>query len=124
MRIVLADDEPRVRLALRLLLEQQPGINVIAEADNPADLLVQVKTSCPEVVLVDWGLLASAPQRLLTTLRHTCPLSGIVIMSGRTHVSEEALTAGADDFVLKVDPPERLLCVLRKTAAINLKART
>lgn len=120
MKIVVADDDPRVRKALRLLLEQQPAIRVIAEVGDFADLLTQVRVECPEVLLVDWGVLSSVPQSALATLRRSCPLSRVVVMSGRAPAEEEALAAGADACVLKVDPPEWLLRVLQETAVKTL----
>ncbi len=42
MHIFLADDQAKVRSALRLLLEQEPGLSVVGEATETEDLLVQV----------------------------------------------------------------------------------
>ena len=43
MRILLADDEPNVRSALRLLLEQEAGLTVVAEAENSKGLVSQLE---------------------------------------------------------------------------------
>jgi CheY-like chemotaxis protein len=51
MRVIVADDQPEVRSALRLLLEEKPGIDVIAEVRNAKELLRQVKLESPELVL-------------------------------------------------------------------------
>ena len=56
MRIVLADDQARVRFALRVLLAQQPGLQVVGEAANGEALLAQVSVVAADVVLVDWEL--------------------------------------------------------------------
>ena len=112
MRILLADDQPRVRFALRALLERQPGLEVVGEAANAEDLLAQAKETCPDMVLVDWGLTSSAGFDLLAALRGVCPDLFVVTTSGRIGVRQVALAAGADAFVSKADPPERLLAAI------------
>jgi DNA-binding NarL/FixJ family response regulator len=64
MRVFLADDQAKVRAALRLLLEQEPGLSVVGEVTEAKDLLVQVQVTQPDVVLLDWelpGLRATEP---------------------------------------------------------------
>ena len=56
MRVLLADDQMKVRSALRLLLEQEPGLSVVGEAAEAKDLLAQVGTERPDLVLLDWEL--------------------------------------------------------------------
>ena len=43
MRILLADGQPRVRFAMRVLLERQPGVEVVGEAVDAEDLLAQAE---------------------------------------------------------------------------------
>ena len=52
MRILIADDQAKVRFALRILLERQPGLEVIGEAANGQDLLAKTSTLRPDLVLV------------------------------------------------------------------------
>ena len=56
MRILLADDQPEVRSALRLLLENEPGLQVVAEDTERERLLTQVELTCHDLVLLDWEL--------------------------------------------------------------------
>lgn len=109
MRILLADDQPEVRFALRALLEQQPGLVVVGEATDAGDLLLQAKTACPDLVLLDWPLPGSAPADLLAALRRGNPRMPVIAMSGRPETRPVALVAGAVGFVNKCDPPEQLL---------------
>jgi len=53
MHVLLADDQSKVRSALRLLLEQEPELNVVGEATKADELLAQVGTVCPDIVLLD-----------------------------------------------------------------------
>ncbi len=123
MRVLLADDQSEVRSALRLLLEQNPDVEVVGEAARADDLLAQVKTSCPGacgecansvgyVVLLDWELAHRDAAELPRLLRSVCPFLSVVALSGRPEARQAALAAGADAFVSKVDAPERLLAVI------------
>jgi two-component system response regulator DesR len=122
MRILLADDQHRVRFALRVLLERQPGLSLVGEAVDARDLLVQAKDTRPDVVLLDWELPGQAAN-LLRTLREVCPCTAVIALSGRSEARKAACAAGADAFVSKIDPPERLLaaiadCEPRKPAEV------
>jgi DNA-binding NarL/FixJ family response regulator len=120
MQILLADDQAKVRSALRLLLEQEPGLSVVGEAAEAEELLAQVETTCPDLVLLDWelpGLRATNrvtnPERcLLSALRARCPRMWVIALSGRPEARQAALAAGVGAFVSKGDSPERLLAAL------------
>jgi DNA-binding NarL/FixJ family response regulator len=112
-QILIADDQPSVRHALYLLLEQELAPETIDEAAAGEALLAQVACGCPDLVLLDWGLPGMAAAELLGALRQTCAALTIVVLSGRPEAEEEALRAGADSFVSKADPPERLLAAIR-----------
>jgi DNA-binding NarL/FixJ family response regulator len=112
MQVLVADSQPKVRFALRVLLERQPGFEVIGEAAEAKELLALAGRGCPGVVLLDWGLPGQAPGETIAWLRRLSPSPAIVVLSGRPELRSEALAAGADDFVSKADPPECLLSAL------------
>lgn len=113
--ILIADDQPRVRHALRLLLEQELAPEAVDEAAEAKTLLAQVAASCPDLVLLDWGLPGMAAPDLLIALRQTRTALTIIVLSGQPEAEEKALAAGADAFVSKADPPERLLAAICAT---------
>ncbi len=117
MQILVADKQPKVRFGLRVLLEQQPGLKVVGEAVNVEELLAQVEVACPDLVLLDWELPGLAAVDLVTALRRVCPELLVIVLSGRSEVRQAALAAGADAFVYKCDPPERLLAAIADCAA-------
>ena len=116
MRILLADDQQRVRLALRLLLEQEPGLTIVAEAAESEGLLAQVARTRPDVVLLDWGLQGPAGEEQVAALRRARPQMSIVVLGTRPGFEELALATGADAFVSKADPAEELLAAIRALA--------
>lgn len=112
MRILVADRQAKVRFALRVLLERQPGFAIVGEASSAADLLTQAAAEDPELVLFDWDLAAPTATGLLLALRCACPDVTVIALSGRAEARRAALDAGADAFVSKGDPPERLLSTI------------
>lgn len=114
MRILVADSQARVRFALRVLLERQPGLEVVGEAASVDELLARVVRFCPDLVLLDWNMAAPLAAGLLLALRCDCPGVGVIILSGRPEAHEAALTAGADAFVSKGNPPEHLLAAITR----------
>ncbi len=114
MRILIADGQDRVRFALRVLLAQQPGLQVAGEASYGAGLLAQACAAGADLVLVDWELPGLAEAGGLPALRRACSTLQVVVLSSRPGVRQAARAAGADAFVSKGDPPERLLTVVRR----------
>jgi len=112
MRILLSDDQPKVRFALRVLLERQPGVEIVGEAIAADDLLAQARTIRPDLVLLGWELPGLSATRSLSALRRACPDLYVIALSGRPEARRAALAAGADAFVSKGDPPERLLAAI------------
>jgi DNA-binding NarL/FixJ family response regulator len=109
MRVLLADDQSKVRSALRLLLEQEPGLTVVGEVAETEGLLAQVEATQPDLVLLDWELPGLRSDDRLSALRTLCPRLKVIALSGQPEARRAALAAGADAFVSKGDPPERLL---------------
>jgi len=112
MRVLLADDQAKVRSALRLLLEHQPEVEVLGEAVDTTGLLDWVKATCPDLVLLDWELPGLPSAALLSLLHNQCPALRVIALSSRPEARQTALDAGADAFMSKGDPPERLLIAM------------
>jgi two-component system invasion response regulator UvrY len=112
MRILLADGESNVRYGLRVLLEEGSGFEVVGEAADAEDLLVQVEAACPDLLLLSWGLPGLAGADLLPALRRVCDDMYVIVLSGRPEARQAVLDAGANAFVSKVESPERLLAAI------------
>ncbi|MGB3714316.1 MAG: response regulator transcription factor [Candidatus Promineifilaceae bacterium] len=112
IRVIIADDQPKVRFALRVLLESKQDVEIVGEVDEARELVAQVKNASPSVLILDW-LLPGLPEiGSIASLRNVCPDIFIVALSGRPELGQEALRDGADAFVSKIDPPDRLLAAL------------
>lgn len=113
MRAVLADGEPTVRSALRVLLTQDLDMQVVGEVDTVAALLGQVELHKPGLLVVAWNLVAANASAELPALRRASPGLLIVVLGLRPETRRVALAAGADGFISKVDAPEEAIRVLQ-----------
>ncbi|MFD3992949.1 response regulator [Streptomyces sp. NPDC058583] len=121
VRVVIVDDEQLVRLALRLVIDGEPDLTVVAEAADGDAAIAVVDEQRPDVVLMDIRM----PGRDgLSTTREllTRPAPPRVLML-TTFDSDDlvlgALRAGALGFVLKDTPPARILDAVRTVADGN-----
>ena len=69
MRVLVADDQPHIRSALRLLLDHEPDLNVVGEAIDSQTLCTQIQVTQPDLLLLDWELPGWPETDLLTILR-------------------------------------------------------
>ncbi|HVC39407.1 MAG TPA: response regulator transcription factor [Candidatus Dormibacteraeota bacterium] len=121
IRVLLADDQPLVRVGLRALAEADGEMEVVAEAGNGVELLELARQTHPDVVVADVRMPVmdglEATRRLAgdPELAHT----RIIILT-TFEVDEyvfEALRAGASGFLLKDEEPTELLRAIRVVAA-------
>jgi DNA-binding NarL/FixJ family response regulator len=113
MRILIADDRDQVRFGLRVLLEHQPGYQVVGQARCVEDLVAQVEALHPDLVLADWELPSGPDTSLAAVLPRFPETLTVIALSGRPEARRHALAAGVGAFVSKGDPPERLLVAIR-----------
>ena len=112
MRVFIADDQPHVRSAILLLLRQEPGVAVVGEAGDTQGALALVAGQQPDLVLLDWELPGRGGAATLSRLQSARPGLMVIALSGRPEARQAALDAGADLFVSKGEPPERLLAAV------------
>jgi DNA-binding NarL/FixJ family response regulator len=112
MRVILADDQPVVRSALRLLLNTKTHHTIIAEAATADELIAQMQTLKPDLILLDWGLPGKQPATLLAFLRERWPTITCIVLSSQPEAQTEALRAGAAFFVSKTSQPDEVLAAL------------
>lgn len=119
MRVVIADDDPLVRMGLRAILSSEPGWEVVAEAGDGEQALAVVREHVPDVVLMDVRM--PTMDGLEATRAITSEgLATAVLVLTTFEVDEyvfEAMRAGAAGFVLKRVPPTELIEAVRIVAA-------
>ncbi len=121
MHVLIADDQAWLRSAMRLLLEQEPDLEVVGEAYDTRSLLQAAKALSPDLILVDWELPGLNPRAAEPKfIRALCADDAhvqIIVLSGYSEAAQVALAAGADAFVSKGEPPEYLLYAVQRAQA-------
>ena len=112
VRVLLADDQMKVRSALRLLIEQELAFNVVGEAGAADELLRGILKAYPQVVLLDWELPGLPDQHKLDSMRLLDPHLRVIALSGQPEARKQALAEGVDLFVSKSDPADGVLKAL------------
>lgn len=119
IRIVLVDDQAMVRAGFRMILESEPDITVVGEADDGAEAIEVVARSAPDVVLMDVRM--PRMDGIEATRRITAATGGARILILTTFDLEDhvyaALRAGASGFLLKDAPAQQLIDAVRVIAA-------
>jgi DNA-binding NarL/FixJ family response regulator len=119
VRLVVVDDDPMVRAALRMMLGGDPGLAVVAEASDGEEALRVVPAADADVVLMDIRMPVrdglSATEELLAV---DPGLKVIVLTTFDTDdMVLRALRIGAAGFLLKDTPPARLVEAIRTVAS-------
>jgi DNA-binding NarL/FixJ family response regulator len=116
--VVIADDQAVVRGGLRMILEAQPDLEVVGEASDGSEALDLIRELGPDVVLMDIRMPEldgiEATRRVAQTGRATRVL--VLTTYGMDEFVYDALKAGAAGFLVKTEPPERLVDAVRVVA--------
>ena len=118
IRLLVVDDEARVRRGLRMLLTSEPDLDIVGEAGDGVAALHLALELRPDVVLMDLLMPGTDGLQVTRMLQAAVPASSIVAFSVRDGVSTRraAASAGAAAFVGKQEGPERLLATIRAAA--------
>ena len=113
-RILLADDNPDLRSALRLLLETRLNLELIVEARDMEHVLAQVEDTRPDCIILDWELPGRPTRKRVSVLRALVPSLKVIAISARPESSHIALAEGADGFICKTEAPVIILDKFQK----------
>jgi len=116
-RIIVADDHPLTRDALASLLGHN-GFEVVGEATDGAEAIELATRTQPDLVLLDLSMPGMDGLTALPRLRAAAPKCEVVVLtaSGTEDNLLAAIRAGAAGYLLKSEPPERIVSFLRGVA--------
>jgi DNA-binding NarL/FixJ family response regulator len=120
IRVLLADDQALVRAGFRMILESEPDIEVVGEAEDGEQATTATRRLRPDIVLMDIQMPGEdglrATRRILE--RPELPSRVIILTTfERDEYIFGALQSGASGFLLKNAPPEQLVHAVRVVAA-------
>jgi NarL family two-component system response regulator LiaR len=116
IRVLLVDDHAVVRKGMRALLDREPGIEVVGEAENGEQAVHAANRLRPEVILMDLEMPGTGGIEATRQITAERPDIRIVVLT--SHAAEEdvfpALKAGALGYLLKHSAPEEVLEAIRR----------
>jgi two-component system, NarL family, response regulator NreC len=119
LRVLLADDHVTVRHGLKLLIDAQPDMKVISEADDGDAAVRQALELTPDVVVMDISMPGTNGLTATRQLKARQPSMAIVTLTRHADDAylHELLRAGVLGYVLKQSAPAELLQAIRAAAA-------
>ncbi len=115
IRILLVDDHTLMRSGIRALLEDEPGLTVIGEAEDGRSAVAQACKLRPDVVIMDIAMPLLNGLEATRQIRQQCPRVRVLILS--MHDNEEyirqVLEAGAMGYILKDAAARELISAIR-----------
>lgn len=119
VRVLLADDHVTMRHGLRLLIDEQPDMEVVAEASDGETAIQRAADFKPDVIVMDVSMPGMNGLVATRKLKRLAP--GISVVTLTRHADDaylqELLRAGAAGYVLKQSAPTELLQAIRAAAA-------
>ncbi|GEL96426.1 response regulator [Cellulomonas composti] len=113
VRLVVVDDQPTIRLGLRMILDHEPDLTVVGEAGDGATAVDVVRETRPDVVLLDVRMPGTDGVEATRRIRSDPDLADVRVVVLTTFDDEEyvtgALRAGAHAFLLKDADPSTLV---------------
>jgi two-component system, NarL family, response regulator NreC len=118
IRIVLADDHTVVRSALRMLLEAETGLEVVAEAGDTASTCRYVRAHKPDVLILDLNMPGGPSLGSVPDLLEASPETAIVVLTMQPEPSfaRQAMQLGVRGYVLKDAVDDQLVTAVRVAA--------
>lgn len=113
------DDHPLLREGLAALINNQPGMILVAQASNAQEGIAEFRKHKPDVTLMDLRLPDNSGIEALIAIRAEFPEARIIVLStfeGDVEI-QRALEAGARGYLLKSTPPKELVEVILQVHA-------
>ncbi|TDQ40834.1 response regulator transcription factor [Aureibacillus halotolerans] len=122
LKIIIADDQTLLRDGLKTILDLEQDMNVVATTVNGEDAIEAIKKENPHVVLLDIKMPIMDGIECLKQIKQFDP--SIIVLMLTTFIEEhyivESLTLGADGFLLKDMPGDKLITSIRDAASGQL----
>ena len=119
VRILIVDDHALYRVGIRQILEREPDLEIVAEADDARTALDASFATNPDVILMDLSLPSPGGIETTQRVKRELPSTSIIVLA----VSEDedalfdAIKAGAAAFILKDVGPDDLVTIIRRVVS-------
>jgi two-component system response regulator NreC len=115
VRVLLVDDHVVMRQALRMLLDNQPELDVIADVENGREAVQAAERMNPDVVLMDVVMPGLNGLEATRQIKRICPSTRVVMLSGFVDEDQllDALRAGASGYIIKKSDISELVLAIQ-----------
>ena len=115
LRILLAEDHLIVRAGVRLLINSQPDMEVVGEADNGETVVRQAQQLNPDIILLDISMPEVNGLKAAKKLKKVCPEAKILTLTRHTDDGylQQMIQAGVSGYILKQSAPTELIGAIR-----------
>ena len=120
-RIILADDHVMFRQGIRNFIERMENVQIIGEVDDGVALLEFLKTAVPDLIILDIAMPKLRGLEALREVKKRYPKVKIAIltMHGTKEFVRQAVSEGADGFILKEEPSSELIDAIKAVRICN-----
>ena len=119
IRVLVVDDRPRTRQSLKTLLATCPQVKEIKEAALAREAVREMQESPSDVVLMDVRMPEMNGLQATQLIKATWPQVKVIVLTLYAEYAAEAQAAGADAFVCKGEPTEKLLTALTEVTSVR-----
>jgi len=121
LRVLLAEDHKTVREGVKLLVNAQPDMEVVGEADDGELALAQAERLRPDIIIMDISMPRMNGLKATKKLRSKYPDIKLLTLSRHTDDGylQQLVAAGANGYVLKQSAPNHLINAIREVAQGN-----
>jgi len=119
IRVLLIDDHVVMRMGLRMLIENQPGLCVVGEATDRDAAILSAAREQPDIILLDLDLGGESGLDILSELRTAAKGARVIVLTGIRNPAEhrQAVRLGATGMVLKEQAVDTLVKAIERVHA-------
>jgi DNA-binding NarL/FixJ family response regulator len=119
IRVLICDDYQPIRLMLRTIIENQPGLDVVGEAANGQESISEAARLQPDVILLDLAMPVKTGLEALGEIAHVAPAAKIIVFSGFSiaSVGGDVIELGAVLYLSKGASPEAIIASIQTAGA-------
>jgi len=121
-RILIVDDHPIVRQGMAGLIQHEPDLTVCGGADDAQQAIKAIKTTKPDLAIVDISLKDTSGIELIKDIKVRFPNLPILVLSmhDESLYAERALRAGAKGYIMKAEATEKTVTAIHKVLSGQL----
>ena len=121
-KIMVVEDSSRARSALAAYMSLQVGVQITAEASNGLEAISKIKSSPPDIVLMDMQMPVMDGLEATKIIKKRWPWVKVIALTMYQNYQSEALSAGADAFLVKGCSAAELISTVYDITQTNASA--